>query len=191
MSKSKNLLRKLYKEKRLHLNEEEVLEKSKIITKNLIHKLLPEIKLNHKKIALYQSFNNEVQTIYLKKFCEEKNFEISFPKINHNNTLDFIITDSSTTMKNNEIYKKIFEPTSNKTTLPNIIIVPLLCFDKKLNRLGYGKGFYDKTISKIDKNLQVITVGLAYDFQLAKQDLPTDPHDQKLNFIVTETKVFY
>ena len=44
------------------------------------------------------------------------------------------------------------EPKKSKKILPNLILVPLLAFDEKKNRLGYGKGFYDKYLHKLKKN---------------------------------------
>ena len=77
------------------------------------------------------------------------------------------------------------EPTSNKAIYPNILLVPLVAFDKNLNRLGYGGGFYDRYIKKIKKIKKVITIGLAYSFQKVKK-VPISEHDIKLDFIITE-----
>ena len=54
----------------------------------------------------------------------------------------------------------------NKTIEPDILIIPLLAFDKSLSRLGMGGGFFDRTIQYLrSQNSQLITIGLAYDFQ--------------------------
>ena len=63
-------------------------------------------------------------------------------------------------------------------------MVPLVAFDKDLNRIGYGGGFYDRYINKIKKNKKVITIGLAYSFQELKK-IPTNKYDFKLDHIVT------
>ena len=77
------------------------------------------------------------------------------------------------------------EPTSNKINYPNILLVPLVAFDKHLNRVGYGGGFYDRYIKKLKKKKKIITIGLAYSFQKVKK-IPINRYDIKLDFIVTE-----
>ena len=76
------------------------------------------------------------------------------------------------------------EPTSNKVIYPNILLVPLVAFDKNFNRVGYGGGFYDRYIKKIKKNKKIITIGLAYSFQKIKK-VPINSNDTKLDFIIT------
>ena len=77
------------------------------------------------------------------------------------------------------------EPFSGRAVIPSILLVPLVAFDKKLNRIGYGGGFYDRYIKKIKKNKKIVTIGLAYSFQKIKE-VPTNQYDIKLDFIVTE-----
>ena len=79
------------------------------------------------------------------------------------------------------------EPASGKKIVPNILLVPLVAFDKNCNRIGYGGGFYDRYIKKIKKIKKIITIGLAYSFQRINQ-IPADKYDVKLDFIVTNEK---
>ena len=65
---------------------------------------------------------------------------------------------------------------------PDIILVPLLAFDSKKVRLGYGKGFYDRYLKK---NKKILTVGIAFSFQ-RHHKLPTNNNDIKLDYILTE-----
>ena len=62
-----------------------------------------------------------------------------------------------------------------------------MAFDKHLNRVGYGGGFYDRYIRKLKKKKKIITIGLAYSFQKVKK-IPINRYDIKLDFIVTEKK---
>ena len=64
-------------------------------------------------------------------------------------------------------------------------MVPLVAFDKNLNRIGYGGGFYDRYIKKRKKNNKIITIGLAYSFQKVRE-IPINKYDIKLDFIVTD-----
>ena len=79
------------------------------------------------------------------------------------------------------------EPMSNRVKYPDILLVPLVAFDKMFNRIGYGGGFYDRYIKKIKKNKKVVTIGIAYSFQKVKE-IKTNKLDIKLDFVVTEKK---
>ena len=79
------------------------------------------------------------------------------------------------------------EPTSNKIIYPNILLVPLIAFDEKFNRIGYGGGFYDRYIKRIKMIKKITTVGLAYSFQKVK-NIPVEEYDIKLDYIVTNKK---
>ena len=79
------------------------------------------------------------------------------------------------------------EPISKKKIYPDILLVPLVAFDKKLNRVGYGGGFYDRYIKKIKKIKKVVTIGFAFPFQEVKK-IPTNNFDVKLDFILVNNK---
>lgn len=71
---------------------------------------------------------------------------------------------------------------------PDILLVPMLAFDRKGYRLGYGGGFYDRSLQKLREQKPVMAVGIAY----AAQEVDTVPHDsldQPLNLVVTECEV--
>ena len=80
------------------------------------------------------------------------------------------------------------EPSNGKIKFPDILLIPLLSFDKKLNRVGYGGGFYDRYIHKIKRKKKPLLVGLAYSFQKVKK-IPINEHDKKLDLIVTERNI--
>ncbi len=71
---------------------------------------------------------------------------------------------------------------------PEILIVPLVAFDAKGGRLGYGGGFYDRTLEQLRQARPTLAIGFAYDAQEA-QDLPLEETDQPLDLMVTETRV--
>jgi 5-formyltetrahydrofolate cyclo-ligase len=65
-------------------------------------------------------------------------------------------------------------------------MVPLVAFDKNLNRIGYGKGYYDRALRKIDKKKKnTIFLGIAYSFQECLS-IPVNKYDFKLHYIFTE-----
>ena len=73
-----------------------------------------------------------------------------------------------------------------KEVVPDLIMVPLVAFDKQLNRVGYGKGYYDRSLKKISKiKKKTISLGIAYSFQKCTK-IPTNKYDFKLDYIFTE-----
>jgi 5-formyltetrahydrofolate cyclo-ligase len=84
----------------------------------------------------------------------------------------------------------ILEPEKTKIRIPNLMLVPLLAFDKQKYRLGYGKGFYDRYLNKYLKKFKnIITVGVAFSFQKYHK-LPRDKNDVKLKYILTEKGIY-
>ncbi|MFC4350935.1 5-formyltetrahydrofolate cyclo-ligase [Fodinicurvata halophila] len=72
--------------------------------------------------------------------------------------------------------------------VPDILLVPLLAFDSEGYRLGYGGGFYDRTLEKLRGDQGALAVGLAFADQYVDL-LPRDMHDEKLDLVVTEQDV--
>ena len=71
---------------------------------------------------------------------------------------------------------------------PEIVIVPLLAFNRAGGRLGYGGGFYDRTLEQLRERRATLAIGFAFAGQEV-DDLPLEPTDQPLDLIVTETGV--
>jgi len=80
------------------------------------------------------------------------------------------------------------EPISLKILYPDILLVPLVAYDKDLNRLGYGGGFYDRYIEKIEKIKKVIKIGFAFSYQKL-ESVPINKYDKKLDFVITEKEI--
>jgi 5-formyltetrahydrofolate cyclo-ligase len=82
------------------------------------------------------------------------------------------------------------EPAETSAVLqPSLVLAPLVAADKQGGRLGYGKGYYDRTICKLRAAGPVLIVGLAYADQIFDR-VPTGRHDQRLDWIVTELGAF-
>jgi len=76
-------------------------------------------------------------------------------------------------------------PARGVDVVPDVVIVPLLAFNARLHRLGYGGGFYDRTLEQLRAAGPTLAVGFAFAGQMVDH-LPTDPTDQPLDAIVTE-----
>ncbi|MDD7971257.1 5-formyltetrahydrofolate cyclo-ligase [Roseinatronobacter alkalisoli] len=85
---------------------------------------------------------------------------------------------------------KALIPANADPVIPQALIVPMLAFDRRGYRLGYGGGFYDRTLEKLRSAGPVLAVGLAFDAQIC-DDLPTEATDQQLDAIITGSGVIW
>ncbi|RZO49452.1 MAG: 5-formyltetrahydrofolate cyclo-ligase [Candidatus Pelagibacterales bacterium] len=181
MKYDKDYLRKksLLKRKKEYLNK-------KKFNFNLIFNLIKK-HFNKKKIIIagYYPSNYEVNIL---KFVEEaykKKFKITLPVIKSSNQMSFKLWAFNDPLYVNKF--GMLEPKKSKRSfIPDLIIVPLVAFDNNLNRIGYGKGYYDRSLGKIKKiKKKTISLGVAYSFQKCKK-IPVNKYDFKLNYIFTE-----
>ena len=153
---------------------------------NLIFKLIRKHFYKKKiTIAGYYPSNYEVNILSFLEKVSKKKFKIALPVINSSGGMSF----RSWIFKEPLYVNKfgILEPiNSKKKIIPDLIMVPLVAFDNRLNRIGYGKGYYDRSLKKISKiKKNAISLGIAYSFQKC-QKIPTKKHDFKLDYIFTE-----
>lgn len=73
--------------------------------------------------------------------------------------------------------------------LPDVLLVPMLAFDARGYRLGYGGGFYDRTLEKLRQLKNVVAIGVAYHAQMV-DEVPVGPHDAPLDHVMTERETF-
>lgn len=86
----------------------------------------------------------------------------------------------------------VMQPPVTSTTIfaePDIVVVPMLAFDRRGHRLGYGGGYFDCTLEYLRKAKQVLAVGYAYSQQAVLFNLPAETHDQPLDWIITPKDV--
>ena len=79
-------------------------------------------------------------------------------------------------------------PETAPEVVPQVLIVPMLAFDARLNRLGYGGGYYDRTLAGLRAAGPVVAIGLAWAVQQVAE-LPVEPTDQPLDVMVTDRDV--
>ena len=145
-------------------------------------------KLKILSIAIYYPIKSEISPLNVIKICQNLSIDICLPVINKNtNELIFSKFDNKTCFSQNKY--GINEPIKIKQIIPDIIFVPMVGFDKNLNRLGYGKGYYGRVISKLRKIKNIFVIGLAYDNQLVRS-IPIENHDEKMDIILTDKKIY-
>ena len=152
---------------------------------NNILKILNKCKTSGKIIGGYYPYNHEIDAIKILEKFGRLGYQISLPKIKKNSQMDFFKWSIKDLLSIND--HGIPEPVTDKILYPNILLVPLVAFDKHLNRIGYGGGFYDRYLKKVKKIKNIVTIGLAYSFQKV-QKIPVNKYDIKLDFIVTNEK---
>jgi 5-formyltetrahydrofolate cyclo-ligase len=136
-------------------------------------------------LSLYYPSNHEVNILILFKLIKKMNIKTLLPVTKSNNQMNFVEWKFLDPLKVNNF--GMLEPVlQSKIIVPNLMLVPLLAFDNNNNRLGYGKGFYDRFLNKflkIKKN--ITTIGVAFSFQKYNK-LPVSNLDIKLDYILTE-----
>ena len=151
-----------------------------------IYLFLKKNKINFKNVGGYYPCNYEIDDLDMLNFLRNKKANISLPIIRENNQMDFFEWTNKDPLKINKY--GIAEPISLKKIYPDLIFVPLVAYDKNLNRLGYGGGFYDRYIEKIIQIKKIVKIGLAFSYQELKV-VPVNNFDKKLDYIVTENKI--
>ena len=185
---TKHELRAKYKKLRSQLPAEEVDARSLAIANNVL--TLPIWDSENFHIFLPIKKQNEVDTEYLLSVLQgkDKNVIVSRSDFATLEMTHFLLTDNTKIIIN---AYGIPEPEGGISIQPeqlDVVFVPLLCFDQQGNRLGYGKGFYDRFLSQCRPDCMKIGLSL---FLEETQGITADPHDVVLNCCVTADKVFY
>jgi 5-formyltetrahydrofolate cyclo-ligase len=147
---------------------------------------LKKNRLNLKNFGGYYPSNYEIDDLAILDLLEKKNFKVSLPIIKKDNQMNFYRWSRSDPLRVNKF--GIPEPVSSKIFYPDILLVPLVAYDNNLNRLGYGGGYYDRFIEKLEKTKKIIKIGLAFSFQKISS-IPIDQYDKRLDFIITEKEI--
>ncbi len=150
---------------------------NKMINKNYKNKNI--------KLSLYYPASFEVNVLRLFETDFVKKSQFFLPVLKENNAMHFYEWKINNLLKVNQY--GLLEPVLlSAHIVPDIMLVPLLAYDKLKNRLGYGGGFYDRYLNKyLKNNNKILTIGIAFSFQ-KHHNLPVSKNDVKLNYILTE-----
>lgn len=173
----KLIQRKTIKSRLANLSRSDREEYSKIICDKLID--LVE-KTNVKIIMSYQPIQKEVDMNWFNQYIEEKDIQICYPRIVGDDLI--AISSKEFDLDQYGIRQPVNGITIDKQDI-ELVIIPLIGFDENLNRLGRGKGYYDRFL----ENTRALKVAVAYEIQ--KQDLIiTNEQDIKMDVILTQEK---
>ena len=163
IKQQKNLIREQYRAIRKNIDDDQKVRAADSLihffNQNLIY-------IKGKIIAAYTPIDGEINVVPLMHHLLNLGYKIAIP--NKNRLLKFAEW-------NNE----------GEDLVPDTIIAPMVAFDDNFNRLGFGKGWYDRVIERSRCRL---VIGVAYEKQYCK-NLPVEEHDQKLDMIITEACV--
>ncbi|MDO5088264.1 MAG: 5-formyltetrahydrofolate cyclo-ligase [Leptotrichiaceae bacterium] len=174
----------------------DIIQKRNLLTEEFIEKssnvIMENLKIYIKKvqnIMIFMDMKNEVKVTKLINLYPYKNFYIpkTFPngemKINIYNEKDLVLHKFG--------YYESNSPVFYNENILELVIVPAVAFDKSKNRIGFGKGYYDRFLSKMKKNRNIpLIIGICYDFQIF-DNIPSEKHDVKIDIVITEKNIIY
>jgi 5-formyltetrahydrofolate cyclo-ligase len=186
MREKKRSLRAAALAQRSLLSRSESVARSRLIQARVLQ-FSPYL-LSHS-VALYSSIQNEVETGTIRDHALGAGKNVFFPRFGSQDLLELIKIESATELKLGRL--GILEPTGERRLAGRdredlVVFVPGIAFDLRGNRLGRGKGWYDRLITR---DLGGATlVALAYDFQIVEA-VPAEEWDQKVHYVITERSI--
>ncbi len=183
----KKEVRKKYKELRKNLSEDTIEELSLQIANQLIRLDIWQHSFYH--LFLPIESQNEVNTEYILQVLagKDKNVVISKSDFDTKEMTHFLLTDNTTIKKNEYDIPEPIDGLEVPVSKIDVVFVPLLAFDAKGNRVGYGKGFYDKFLAECKP--EILKIGLSF---FESENLISDVlnTDIQIDLCVTPTKVY-
>jgi 5-formyltetrahydrofolate cyclo-ligase len=135
-------------------------------------------------IALYSAIGSEAPTTSLAEYLAEIGKIMAFPVCIGDSPLEFRKVDNLDLLQTG--FRNIYEPGADcPAVTPDLIIAPMIAFDRSMHRLGQGGGHYDRTFAEYPKATRI---GLAWSVQ-ETDAVPVQSHDAPLDMIVTESEI--
>jgi 5-formyltetrahydrofolate cyclo-ligase len=135
-------------------------------------------------VASYSAMKDELSPDHLISRLKLAGATIALPRLNDNDTMDFRLWEPGEPLVKG-CFGVMEPPATAPLATPSLVLVPLLGFDSQGTRLGYGKGYYDRALGALRENGRAFACAIAYKAQML-DDLPAEPHDQPLDWAVTE-----
>ena len=179
-------LRKMFSQKRIFTTKEDLLNSSLAISNKLLQ--LDIWEYNNYHIYLSIKDKKEIDTTYILSILQGKDKNIILPKMEKENHLQNYLLTDNTKLKNNKW--GVPEPINGIEISPkdiDVVFIPLLAYDTKGNRVGYGKGYYDNFLKQCKPS--VLKVGLSI-FNPVNTITDVYKTDVALDYCVTPKKIF-
>ncbi len=136
-------------------------------------------------VAGYWPIGEEIDIRPLMAWLEDKGVSLALPVLNgQNDPLSFRMYEQAMSLEASAYGTRQPPPTAPLMS-PSFLLVPLLAFDREGNRLGYGGGYYDRTLALLRKENDIVALGVAYAAQEC-MNVPVAENDEPLDWIVTE-----
>jgi 5-formyltetrahydrofolate cyclo-ligase len=185
MRESKNSLRAAALAQRCLLSRAESLSRSRSIQTQALQ--FPPY-LMRRSVAVYSPIQNEVETADIRDQALAAGKRVFYPRCGREDALELVEIESVTQLGMGRF--GILEPTGEKRLSRQdqeelVVFVPGVAFDLHGNRLGRGKGWYDRLIKKLRR---ATFAALAYDFQIM-DEVPAEEWDQKVHYLITERRI--
>lgn len=184
---SKKELRLKYKALRASLSDKEIEEKSLSIANQLLRLNIWDKTYYHLFLSIVEQ--KEVNTEFIMQILAGKNKEIVIAKsdFTNGNMTHFLLTDNTKIKKNEYNIPEPLNGLEVPTSKIDVVFIPLLAFDKKGHRVGYGKGFYDRFL--IECSPLTLKVGLSF-FEPEEKIEDIIASDIRLNYCITPSKIY-
>lgn len=185
---TKREIRKIHIDKRNSFSEDYVIGATKEINSRLIETLKNYINTDSV-VALYSAMKNEINLDDTITNLSNNKTMLALPWISYNDKImQFKLWHKNEALSRTADFYCPQPEASAKTVTPSIIVAPLVTCDIKGNRIGYGKGYYDKYINQHYQEHPLI-IGLCYDKNIYTETIPHEPHDCKLRILISEKKL--
>ena len=184
---TKSELRNIYKSKRRALSQEAVDDLSLQIANRLLQLNIWDVSFYHVFLSITEQ--NEVNSDYLLNILsgKDKHIVVSKSDFKTYSMSHYLLTDNTAIKKNNYNIPEPIDGIEIPVEKIDIVFVPLLAFDNQGNRVGYGKGFYDKFLSTCKP--EAIKIGLSF-FEAEEQIDDIFENDIRLDYCVTPNKTY-
>ena len=176
---NKQELRQLIKERQAFFDPD-MKQKADLLIQDRLWTLIS----GFKSIGIYQSMNDEVDTSRIIKLILASNMTLSSGRCLDLQNMEFAKVSSLDNLKPGVL--NILEPTEEMIAIDDIevLVIPMVAYDQDRNRLGHGKGYYDRYL----KNFKGLKIGIAYQYQEVTKIIK-EKHDIPMDIIVNENKI--
>jgi 5-formyltetrahydrofolate cyclo-ligase len=168
-------------ERRNRMHSQEIAKKSKSIQEFVINSNEYQ---SAKVVGAYFAFGSEVATELIIEHAKMLGKKIALPRVEEDEITFYELSSTKSLIRGR--FGIMEPPPYGQMGEIDLLVVPGIAFDKKGNRLGYGKGFYDRLLS----GTRTFSIGLAYSFQVL-ENLPHDRYDKRLDAVASEDGIHY